>query len=380
MKNTLELLIALLFCLSVSANATEKNAEFDFNGYKYPVLYDGEVIRYSENISSMSFFAPQFGAERKVVNPEKPRTEGKGLIRFEHPGEYYIKINGEVALKVLVLSKKETFSSSVTRLFDFVSANMFFSNVPRESKSCAINKEKYVADWFRSEEPARLLCGPTHGFFRTIIRDRLKLPTRIVTFPGAYRWNGRIYKSSHNITEVYIPDLNKWVLFDINYGFFVKWMDALELAEFFHRNSSGDSGLTIVEKMAKLDVHSEGPMLYWTSNNLAPVNKEFSKKDVSKIPTIYLWRDAFRFYFSGAAYWGGELDWVKPTGTEFLPGEYLLANLHEDIELKEAAVTWIKSFSIDPTIVTPASLNKMLNEGHAREIALEEWNKGLPGK
>jgi len=376
------LVIVSCACLTLSGvvRAEESKPRFDFNGYKYPLLYEGESIGYFEHIAGISSFEPLFGKDRTVVNPVAPEIVNGANIRFSAPGEYYIRVNDNAPLKVLVLSRDEPFSSAVTRLFDFVSANLLFANVPEESKACDINKDLYIKTWFNSDRPGRLLCGPTHGFFRTIISDRLQLPTRIVTFPGVYRWGGRIYRSSHNITEVYLPDKKKWVLLDINYGFFVKWMDALELAQFFHRNSSGDSGMTVVEKMLALKVHTGGPTLYWSSNNLAETDGDYSETEVSAIPTSYLWRDAFRFYFSGAAYWGGELQWVKPTGTEFLPGQYLFANLHSDPELKKAAVDWIESFGIKPTVVSPEALREMLDSGHADLIASKPWESGRPVK
>jgi len=295
-------MIIVFLCLSFSGVSWASETKFDFNGYSYPILYENEGIRFNGYIDGISYFTPLFGKDRIVVNPAKPHVSDGEYIHFSVPGEYYIRVNGTANLKILVLSKHEPLSQSVTRLFDFMSANLLYSNNIEEKKLFTHDTKKYIDNWFNSDVPGRLFCGPTHRLFRTIIADRLKLPTRIVTFPGVWRWNGKVHKSSHNVTEIYIPDKKKWVLYDINNGFFVKWMDAIELAAFFHHNSSGDSGMTVANKMLSLDVHVGGPTIFWPINNKSVIKSEFSTSEVSNLPTAYFWKDTFRFYYSGAAY------------------------------------------------------------------------------
>jgi hypothetical protein len=100
-------------------------------------------------------------------------------------------------------------------------------------------------------------------------------------------------------------------------------------------------------------------------------------KLISSIPVEYAWRDEFRYFYSGVAYWGELATSQMPTGTEFLKGEYVWASLHTDKELESAACAWIESFGVHATIVSPTTLDQLLRAGHERLIVSAPWRKKL---
>ena len=139
---------------------------FDFGGHKYPVLYDRESIAINEDVPSLDFFLPVFSPERAVVNPEKPRiavVDNRTLLYFDLPGEYYLDINHDKKLKVLVLDRDEEISANVLRVFDFLVANLV--ETQGNDKDFYENSGSFAIDFFTSKEPKMLLCGPTLSFF-----------------------------------------------------------------------------------------------------------------------------------------------------------------------------------------------------------------------
>ncbi len=259
-------------------------------------------------------------------------------------------------------------------------ANLLFS-ASDDSRYYA-NKSTFIYNWMTGELPGRLTCGPTHDILMYLIKDRFWLPTRKVTFPGTFYWEGGVYKVTHNPLEVYLPDLEKWVLFDVNYAFFIKWKNAFEVVRLIRENSSPYDTGYFGNSIFLADIYADAPRSYlakaFFDGNWASVDAPFSMAEVTVYPVSGLWRDEFRFYYSGAAYWGGNVGWQMPHGTEFLQGDYFLASKHTDKGLEEEAVSWIQRFGLTVTSLNEDVLAGMLEEGFRREIGEQKWLARLP--
>ena len=121
-----------------------------------------------------------------------------------------------------------------------------------------------------------------------------------------------------------------------------------------------------------LDVH-EAPRAH-----LANDPSQHVSTLLSRVPVSYAWRDTFRFYYGGVAYWGAEAFFAMPHGTEFLPGTYVWASLQTDPELEAAARNWIESGQVPVTIVSPSTLAALLADGHRDAILQEAWRLKIP--
>jgi len=361
---------------AASAVVTVDHLKFSYPDTQFPIIWKGQAVTASAAIETIEFFQPLFGKERKRVNPAIPATSGSS-ITFPLAGEYYLKINGDCYLKVIVLDPAEPISAGVVRIFDFCVANMLYAEQD-QALFYGFDRNVFVKNWFESENPARLDCGPTQVVFTILLKDRFSLPLRKVTFPGVFKWEGNRYYATHNLTEVYLPDKAKWVLFDINYAFFVRWMSALELVQYLRDNcSSYDTGYFSYVPFSQLDVYPDAPRSFMARNQTDMTLKTFSPDQVSTIPTVYLWKEAFRFYYSGVAYWGNNVPWL-PTGTEFLSGDVVFAQMHTNPELAQAAVDYERSYGLQVTVVTPSELSQALAIGAQAEIDLKAWEQRIP--
>lgn len=99
---------------------------------------------------------------------------------------------------------------------------MLYSGADDHRWTPGLSRQKFVWNWFTSSDPAMLSCGPTHAIFRWLVEDRLGLPTRIVTLPASYIKYGVVVNDGHNVAEVYVPELKRFVLFDVNNAFVPK--------------------------------------------------------------------------------------------------------------------------------------------------------------
>src|SRR5262249_8838698 len=155
---------------------------------------------------------------------------------------------------------------------------------------------------------------PTHSIFGRVVQDALSLPTRRPTFPGSFRWEGSISFDTHNPLEIYLPDKSKWVLFDVDYAFVARWLGAQELCSFVRAHASPyDTGYPDAYVFRALDIH-EAPRAFLA----IPDPSSGGGKLISSTPVAYAWRDQFRYFYSGVAYWGDTAGFQMPTGTEFL--------------------------------------------------------------
>lgn len=345
---------------------------------KFPIIFAGDSVTIARTIDAIDFFAPTFGKDRPEVNPVIPLLRNGHSLQFSTPGEYYLRFNHKRwFLKVLVLSADEPISKAVLRIFDFCVANMVYC--ADDDNLWYQGRDGYILKWFASDEPAMLLCGPTMGFFHHLIEERLGLPFRKVTFPGAfyYAGNEKVILVTHNILEVYLPDIGKFVLFDINNSFVPRWLSAIELSKKLNEKLSD----TIVSgeewKTVNLDI-------YHNVESFMPIPQvsawagDFSPKMVSNNPVTVNWPSIFQGLSGGVAYWGEKIGYQKPTGTEFLPGDYLFASLQKNDILKDAAIKWMESFKLNVTVISPDRLELMLEEGHKNLIEAKPWLKKLP--
>lgn len=319
------------------------------------------------------------------MNPVPPQVAGN-RVAFTKAGEYYLTLNGTYSIKVLVLSNTEPISSAVVRIFDFCRANLLFDTCHDDTDApYYADQEAFTHRFFESAEPAALLCGPTHSLFQRLVTSALALPTRKPAFAGSFRWadehcNVTVYEFTHNPLEVYLPDQGKWALFDLNFGFLVKWLDASELAEFtMAYPGPGTMGYMDFETFKTLKVYSGGPTTR-LCKAAGPGEDPYPpvRQRVSSVPSAYAWRDAFRFYYGGVAYWGDTALFQMPHGTEFLHGDYIWASLQNDPELKLATQNWIESFGLSVAIVNPDTLRQLLEAGHRSEILQEAWRAKVP--
>lgn len=233
-----------------------------------------------------------------------------------------------------------------------------------------------------------LSCGPSHSVWREWVRDRLALPTRITTLTSARLSNGMVTYAAHNLPEVYVPELGKWVMFDLNSNFVPRWLDAMELCEVVHAKGKDEDDFT-------QDWHSYGLDLYAgvAARNANPLYLEdlrrqaggskgmpfepaFVTNDVTRDSLII----ALRCYYGGAAYWGSDIVSVQPTGTEFLPGNIVYwASLHENQLLKLAAIEYAKyMYRTEVKVLEPSQLRAQLDDGHRLQIQAALWKSRFP--
>lgn len=357
---------------------------FDYGPTRYPILYAGGKIRTAEPVQSVTFFAPLFGGARPQVNPTLPLVgnppnnllssfHGSTLL-FEQPGEYYLKINGTDFLKVLVLDRRQPIDEGVVKIFDFTVANTLWCNGgdPRWSQQGTVG---FISEWFTSQSPALLLCGPTGELFRQIVFDRFALPSRIVTFPGTYRQDdGSIGRTTHNVPEVYLPGAGQFVMFDINNAFFVRWMGAMELAQQIHTITDDRAQLEDDWwQRAGLDVYQDAPIAYLPESHYPNPDRAtdfvFEAALVSGRRADSGWDNYGRLMYGGIAYFG------RPGyGTAFL-GRYTYGVQHEDPALAQNAMDWIAEFNLPTRTVSPDQLRVLLEAGFAEQIAQADWRR-----
>lgn len=350
-------------------------SQFDFGGQKYPVLYNQEYVALSGSLHNLDFFKPVFSPDRAAVNPGKPRVvveKNRTLMYFDIPGEYYLDINKDKKLKVLVLDRSDQISSNVLRVFDFFVANLVVTQ--GNDKEFYENSSNFAMGFFSSKGPKMLLCGPTLSFFEMVLRDRLNLPVRDVTFTGVFMEGGQLKYSTHNVNEVYLPDKNKWMLFDVNNGLAIKWMDSFEIAEKIREASSTKTNISKAEFDAiNFDVHYSVDAK--RSSNASDLREVFHSDMITRESARDYWHDFAKVLLGGPGYWGG--DRFNHKG---LPRDYqlYLSQYHQDQFLLEAQLRWQDNWKLKVRHVPPEQLKRMLNDAYAEEISAKKWLGYLP--
>lgn len=356
-------------------NKQADRGSFNFGGQKYPVLYSQEYVALAEDLPSLNFFLPVFSPDRAVVNPEKPRivvTNNRTLLYFDVPGEYYLDTNNGKKLKVLVLDRDEEISSNVLRVFDFLVANLVVTQ--GNDKDFYENRGNFTIDFFESKEPKMLLCGPTLAFFEIILRDRFNLPVRDVTFTGVFMEGGQLKYSTHNVIEVFLPDKKKWVLFDVNNGFAVKWMDAFEITQKV-RNASHSKKNISKSEFESIDFDFHYLVDAKQTMDASDLRSVFDPDIVTQQSVRDRWHDLSKIFLGGPGYWGG-----KRFNQNGLSSEYqlYLSRYHQDEFLLEAQIRWQGNWGLKVRHVPPEQLKQMLNDAYAEEISAKKWLGYLP--
>jgi len=355
---------------------------FEFADSAFPMIFAGDSIKASEEIRSVALFAPLFGGERDSVNPGQPIVSGSEL-RFDRPGEYYLRINGTDAnLKALVLSRQEPISASVLRLFDFCVANHLYTGI--DDTQWYGKRREYIRQFFIGTDPMMLSCGPTHAVFRTLITERFGLPSRVLTVNGTYLAQGTLRYVTHNVPEVYLPDKGRWATFDVNSGYAFPSADGFEICQAVRATWGDELKKEEDWRTLPLDIHvpmETRIMSPDASRTIRPEQPESARFRPAFLGRPYGDEDrtrAMRVFYTGPGYWGGRIGYVQPTGTEFLPGDFQLGSLHSSELLRLAVVQWIRFYQLEPTIVPPAELKNMLDDGHRTLIARKDWMVRLP--
>lgn len=350
--------------------ASTEPLTLSFGSATFPIIFTDEFIEASVPVSVTGSFAPLFGVDRPCVNPSTPIVSEQGLhVSFEAAGEYYIHLNDDVALKVVVLDRDEPISSSVVRIFDFCTANLL--NSAGEDHVFTDDRVSYVSNWFLSDDPGMLICGPTHQLFEMILEDRFALPCRDVTFPGTYWRDGEIKRITHNMLEVYVPDVEKWVVFDLNYAFVVKWLSAAEIGLFLHKVfPSGEPPTLAMWDALAWDRHDSGVSPRFPKLAPEPVFREalVSQKLVASQ------QHQLGILFLGGPAYRGIVRWA---GTPFLEAQYCYGSLQKDEALREHAIEWVKTYDLEVVVYPLDELVALLDAGHAAEIARAAWRERI---
>lgn len=365
--------------------------QISYSGGRFPILFTGESVDLSHDLTSIEFFSPLFGNDRPAVNQAMPQIEAKRRLTFHLAGEYYLRMNGTLPVRVLVLPRTLDYSSHALRIFDFVTANL----VVCDGDDNEYHKDRiaYIDKWFRSEGPAALLCGSNSDLFNELVESRLSLPTRVAGFPGFYFYlsNGPVVQAAHTVAEVYLPDQGKFVMFDLNKSLVVRWKNAVELANIVNARTGPDARLTRSEiARLKLDIYTGVPARFaarsLTCGSALTEPTSVAARLVTDVPVERDWREEEGKYCThplcslacnlagGVIYWPAE--WA---GTGFLRSA-LFRNFHTEPQLKQVSLDFLKTrFDLSEVqIVDDAELEYLLSSGFAGEIKAEKWRERIP--
>ncbi len=354
---------------------------FIYPNAAYPIIEAGSAITYSERVTSLTTFRPTFGADRPIVNAVEPKVNGR-TIQFDQPGEYYLIVNARDPIKVLVLERNLKPSAAMLPFFDFLVANTVWGGL--HDQLWYNQRPSMVKTWLESTQPLVITCGPTHQLVRDIVRDRFQLPTRIYTIPGVFYGasRGDVVRSTHNIAEIYLPDIGKWVPFDVNNAFVPKWSSALDVADavaavWGPQETSGEKVSDV-----GLDLHTPMDTGLLNDKAFAEMPEEergrFQKSLIIPSSVTIGRAQALRIYRSGVAYWGGRSMFGSVGNTAFLPFDYTWASLACDENLRDNVYEWMESFGHHVNVILPYHLRRLFESGHAAELRRQAWKTRFP--
>jgi hypothetical protein len=352
--------------------SSEKPMHMDSTNPVCLVLKRDWSLETADEIRSIDFFDPLFGDYRKTVNPARPDICGHTLV-FPSAGEYYLRINETRFAKVLVIPAEECLSSSVLRVFDFCIANMCATG--KDEERYAADPLATVADWFRNRSPLTLYCSSAHEVFRTILVNVFALPTRRVMLPGTGRINRKVYRVIHHVLEVYLPDLGKWVLFDLPNRFVIRWLDAFQIVDFVRQNTLQTplgTGYVKSEALTSLDIYNGGvisllPKGYDGNGDLGQ-----GSTDLSGLPVSYNWVNIFKYYYGGVAYLGADSRVCECEPPNFWPS-CVFASRHTDLKLHQVTLKWIEGNGCRVQVVSQEELQRRLNGAFRETVAAKSW-------
>lgn len=120
------LLIAVdeaLFARSAALAAYDSRAigAFSFGINRVPVIRAGDTVTLVENVGSIDFFKPSRSGPN--INSIKPFAMGSRRLHFPVPGEYYLLMNQQYPLKLLVMDRDSTTAEVDAAIRGFVASN-----------------------------------------------------------------------------------------------------------------------------------------------------------------------------------------------------------------------------------------------------------------
>ncbi len=344
---------------------------FESDEASYPIIYAGDAIAAPEQIQSFVYFEPLFGQDRPSVNPADPTVVNGHELIFREPGEYYLLLNGSQPFRVVVLAPDEAISDSVVRVFDFLTANLLVTQ--GQDKLLHDDPDAYIKQFFLSRDPGLLLCGPTLELFQRLIYDRFRLPVRGVGYTGTFLYGGEIKYAVHNTAEVYLPDKKKWVQFDINNGFLVKWLSALEVSTIV-RKVAGSGRALDLDEWNEIDWVPYSGVMPLRSVSAANSEPKFRPELVSTERASKYWPALSHVFVGGPSYRSGH-QFDAPGLPEAFDIYY--ATLHDDPLLVEASRRLTESWNLSVKVVTPAEMEELLEAAFAGQIETKVWLKHI---
>ncbi|RKY18843.1 MAG: hypothetical protein DRQ55_12240 [Planctomycetota bacterium] len=338
-----------------------------------PVLFVGDRIRWGAAGSlsvGLTTFEPTFDADRPVVNPSPPLIDGRELL-FEQPGEYYLSLPDGQFAKVCVLSRDESPSQSLLRVFDFFVANTVVTSKRFEQTR---DQDALLDAWMRQRGPVPMLPSDQSNVLSHVASRVLGLPTRIAHLAGVSREGDAFARASGYLVEVYLPDRGGFVLFDVANGWYAPGLDAAGCARAFV--DLRERGIDLTEA-ALTEAGLMPPASVPRPSHPATRQLGFDDFAQGLPPDVRggaaqpeWWRYA-SLLGGGVGYYGASRG--KGTGTGFISESYTFGSLHTDPELDAEVARWIGEYYDDVTIVPLDELEARLAEGHAEEIAARAW-------
>ena len=352
---------------------------YDFGSCIFPVIYNNEKIIVNTKITSITTFECIFSPDRYIVNPTLPKKEvigQKTFLTFDKLGEYYLKFNNIHKLKIVVLERNAEISENVLRLYDFLAANLVTAD--NDDENYPKNRYKYIFEFFTKENPMLLTCGCILNLFNDIIRERFSLPTRDISLTGTWLYNEKISKSIHLVNEIYLPDKNKWVMFDIPTGFVAKWLSCFEITNIIRKNSL--SNTRFILNPDKKNLFNE----HYNVKRFRSKEGEYTckldsdgniniKNIISTNTYKSVYTDLFNVIFSGPTFFGNIEMWN-------IEGKYdrYISGYHTCPLLSKGQIDLVTENNLTAKIINPIELEKILDKSYCNIINEKKWLDKLP--
>lgn len=340
------------------------------------ILREGGTLRLSESIERITFWRPLFGARRSAVNPARPTLVGRAALRFEVPGEYYLRLNGHRYARALILPIDAPPRVAFLSLFDFYLANS--ANTDADDALIVEDPAAYIRGFFVRHRPAAIHCGPTQAFLAKLIRTRLGLPVRFTVLPGGGRWpDGSINFGVHNVLEVYLPDVGKWVHVDANGGVLPKWRSTLEVSRVL-RGALGARDVVFSREewtrvASRLRLHENVVIRQVRAPSIGPY--DFRRAYVTRTATRReYWRQSY-FLAGGPAYHLSAYA-PNPPIRRILDADLVFTDGWAEAEVRDATVEkWTPQGFRDAVLLQPDEMERLLARAYAPALAKRGWER-----
>ena len=210
---------------------------------------------------------------------------------------------------------------------------------------------------------------------------------RVCSGPGTFWLGDEITVLGHNVPEIYIPELKKFIFVDVNNGIIPKWLDGIEVAAAVGTlpSTSPQAG----ELLSAIDVDFHfGPTTCHAGPKGDQLLMELGQEGlidptwgIAEQPVTSESRmRALRAWYSGAMYWGMRATNIHPWGTEFLDGWVQIGIQEKEpllsCETRNAILRAPYVEAVDE--VPPDILRCRLENGHAKAIVAKPWRMAFP--